>query len=247
MKNHVKLFEHGHNLHLIKDKDKFLGFLGQVDFEGVSILIGESIDSLTPCNISLPGFRTPTAIIDGGKVFLFCARKRGIKGGNIWRWQEICCFESADRLEYKLNGIATQGSAPFIFKHLDKYYLYYHLHEINTEGIAAHCIMVKVGESIESLIAADPSTLITKHHTFSMPSVVYRNGAFHMTCEDLSSGKWRSVLFTSDYPDRDFTCVDCDLIEHPCVYQHVIDGVNFITYSKQKGGGWELWKAELEE
>jgi len=221
-----------------------VGFLGQVGFENVSTLHGDSIDTLSPSGKSFDGARTSTALVDESTIDMFYAKQeKEVDGANMWRYQEIWRQSSYARAPGAVvTEKITDGSAPFIFHDDGAYYLYFHR---NVDGI--HHIVVRTSGTLDELAWAKETILERREHTLSMPSVIRLRDTFWMTCEELVDGKWQTILLSSKSPQNSFRNTGIVLLQYPCAYQHVIDGKVVVTYSKKTKEGWELWAAESEE
>lgn len=226
----------GHMLSIVKWHSKFLGYLGMVHFEGIYLLEGNGIFDLELSLDSpiIKGRRTPSAIVIDDKVHLFCARKLGHSKKDIYKNQQIEYWISNDHTKFKrIKGIAD-GSAPFIFPYDGEYYLYFHRRTDNL-----HEILVRHSPYIDKLDTAPEIKLLERSHSFSVPSISYRNNVFWLTCEEKIDKEWQTVLFKSNSPIKSFSLVRT-LLDTPCVYQHNINGWYFITYSRQTPKGWDI-------
>ena len=240
--NARKLITPGHMLHIIQWHDRLLAYLGMVGFDGIYLWHGSDIESLKPLGDRpvVANVRTATTLVADGKVHLFCARKVGSEKKDIFRHQEILHFESIDGLDFhKVNRIAS-GSAPFIFSHDNRYYLYFHRRTGET-----HDIMLRSAATLSGLKAASEVRLIRRDRSFSVPSMCSYNDTFLLTCEELIDDHWITVLFTGTAPEGPFTEEREPLMQAPCVYQHRFGSRSILTYSQRSPEGvWELWMRE---
>ncbi len=232
-----KLFDEGHNLSIVEWQSKRIGYLSQVGFDGIRVCYLAPQFELAGTPV-IPKRRTATAVVVNDIVHLFCARKTGLNRKDIYKYQKIEHWVSNNAVSFGKVEDITDGSAPFIFSYNGVYFLYFHRRMENN-----HKILVRCSKSIDGLKDGREVLLLQANHSFSMPSVVYMNGWFWLTCEEMLGSSWRTVLYKSKNPMSLFDEVG-ELIDAPCVYQHLINNRYFITYSRKEGDKWSMWMRE---
>jgi 2-polyprenyl-3-methyl-5-hydroxy-6-metoxy-1,4-benzoquinol methylase len=239
-----KLITPGHMLHMVQWNNEFIAYLGMVSFEGIYLWRGPDIYSLKPCleGPVIPNMRTATVVVIKKTIHLFCAGKIGAEKKDIFRYQDIWHFESRDGKNFKKIGRITSGSAPFIFSHQNRFYLYFH-----RRTDKQHQILLRSSSTVTGLATAKETQLVRRTSSFSVPSMCCYGNIFLLTCEELIGDEWVTVLFKGVSPTGPFIEAAEHLMPVPCVYQHLFGNRCFLTYSKKSmEGQWELWIREGE-
>jgi len=228
----------GHTLSIVNWHGQLRGFLGLVNFEAIHLWRGQRALPHQEINPDLEPIitkrRTASAIVVDNKLHLFCARKAGFNRKDIFRCQQIEHWVSDDTWGFKKVRTITDGSAPFIFSHDGVFYLYYHRRIDNL-----HRILVRRSEYLEGLKEALEIQLAKRDSSFSVPSMASLNSKFWLTCEELVDQQWRTILYKGYTPTGPFESPKV-LLDAPCVYQHMINGLYFITYSRKVGEDWDV-------
>lgn len=239
-----KLISPGHMLHMVQWNNEFLAYLGMVSFEGIYLWRGPDVYSLKPCleEPVIPNMRTATVVVVKKRIHLFCAGKIGAEKKDIFRYQDIWHFESTNGKNFKKVGRIAFGSAPFIFSHQNRFYLYFHRRTDNH-----HQILLRSSSAVTGLETAEEILLVERTNSFSVPSMCCYGNIFLLTCEELIGDEWVTVLFKGTFPTGPFIEAPEHLMRAPCVYQHFFGNRCFLTYSKKSmEGPWELWIREGE-
>lgn len=231
-----ELFSSGHTLSLVEHGKGFLGYKGEVLFEGVSLLKGKNIDSLSEVGF-IEDVRWGSAVEVSGNVYLFCA-KQSKADSNPWRYQDIHLYHSKDGINFKSCGKVTEGSAPFIYYDDLQFHLFYHLRN-------PHRILCR-SSNIPFNLSFTPANLILKRdYTISAPSICYFNRSYWLTCERRMEGKdWDTPLFKGkDF--NDFKIVKDPLLDaRACTFQHLFGKRLILTYSAIRNGVWKIFVRE---
>ena len=231
----VDLFP-GHTLSLIIREGYFLGYKGEVYWEGITVLKGGDLMSLKEVNF-MDGLRWGSAIGCNGKVYLFCT-KQSKKDSNPWRYQDIYLYESGDGINFSEVGKFTSGSAPFIYRQNGKYHLFYHERE-------PHRILLRTAKEIKQIRNAKPIELIKSKYIISAPSVCHFNGYYWLTCERRLKGRdWDTPLFKGKNFYSFVIHEDPLLDKRACAFQHIFGDRLILTSSFKRCRVWWLMLME---
>jgi len=231
-----ELFSSGHTLSLVGHGGGFLGYKGEVLFDGVTLLKGKNIDSLSDVGF-IDGVRWGSAVEVSGNVYLFCA-KQSKAASNPWRYQDIHFYHSKDGIDFKSYGKVTEGSAPFIYYDGVQFHLFYHLRN-------PHRILCRSSNIPYNLGSSTPNLILKRDYTISAPSICYFNMSYWLTCERRMEGRdWDTPLFKgNDFSD--FKIFKDPLLDaRACAFQHFFGRHLILTYSAMRNGVWKIFVRE---
>ena len=230
----------GHTMSMVNYKNYLLVYKGEVDFEGITLFKGNNINSLKPIKQILKNRRWAVVIVDDDKIQLFCTCYT--YKPDVFKYQNIYRYESRDGQTFSEKEIIVKGSAPWIWKYNNNYYLYYH-----RETEYTHEILVKISKKITELQSSVEHKVLSINigngkEVISAPSVVEINGYFFMLCEHRKGNKeaWKTVLFKSENPLGPFN--NCGVVLPKwcaCAFHYKFDNKYILTYSARRSKKWK--------
>lgn len=236
-----KIISSGHTLSLLEVDDKLFAYKGEVNFKGISLYVGDDINSLQPKGQILKNRRWAVSIVDNDIVYLFCTYHKNYKP-DIFKYQDIYCYSSNDGILFETLGIFTTGSAPCIWKHAGTFFLYYHRKTDNSHDILLRMSpsVLELKDSPEIKVISIPIT--NKNEALSAPSIFKKADIFYMLCEyRTGSNQWSTVLYKSNSPIEFFKYEGVVLDNNrACAFQHLINDKYILTYSVKINNIWGI-------
>ena len=231
----------GHTISIIHRNGQIYGYIGEVDFSNISLYKGKDIYSLKKDKVLFPDRRWATILDDGESIHLFCTYHKNNKD-DLFKFQNIYWYMSADSINFTPKCVITDGSAPWIMKEGNIYYLFYH-----RKTDLTHDILVKQTRDIFHLYEAQELTVGTcpitnQDYAWSAPSIVKIDNIYWMTTEvRLGNEPWRTIVgYSNDILGPYHTYRELLYGWRACCFQYIINRRLQILYSIRKNNNWKL-------
>jgi len=250
-----------HTISIIKQKNKYLGFVGPQGNGNIDLFFSKNLIDWVPFKanpiIKEKGCRWPSALKVGNYIYMFhtanfCTEKPAnivLKRAKINQPDK---FEFVKQVTFKEEGYKDKYN-PFIFydKKNKLYYLYFHT--ISDKKVAE--IRVKYSKNILNLDKAKEEIICSREEKrdgdskrgLAAPSMMYIDGYYILQVETKIKRKWIIEAYISKYPDKLFRPIKKPLLEHDqaCPFPY-IEGNKIYNFIAESGGIRILDSAGIE-